>query len=617
MKHETDAESGGRGAVTLEVREGMKQLWRISGWLVASTLVAQGAFAQPADEGAIEDVDGAIESEEVSEDLADEAGDVQDAVADEASDDAAAEEGSFEFADDASEAAGDADAEASTPGADMPETVAGPTSPMIEEGLLAFEAGDFQGASLAFYDAMMNAEMGSDIEQRAQFETARSLARLNLLYGARLFFDEIIAAGPSHLFFEETAPWVMLLARELQGDSEMLSRVAAFEALFPERIDQQYRDEFAFALGEHFYNVGELERAVEYFGVVTPGTEFYTQALFRSAIAHVRLYDAPAAVERLKDLLRVVEADRGDDELQRLGMLARLTIARTFYSTGEYDKAIDYYTDIPQSSDYWLDAIFEASWAYFQLDQYNRALGNLHSLNSPFFNDEYYPEAPVLQAVIFFYNCQFQQVRLTLDEFNYVYVPLREELQITVDSFFDNMDAYEFLASAEEQGEDSRDFDPRLQQIVDAALSDVRLVEAITFVDRLDEEIAYIDAAPEAWSRSELGDFLYTETVASAALSKDVAGELVLRRLSTVLTELQDKERQASAILVETDLAEADALSADIAEELEVGGTGSVDGTEVHPEQMFWRFDGEYWRDELGYYSYNIASQCSVGEDAE
>ena len=37
-------------------------------------------------------------------------------------------------------------------------------------------------------------------------------------------------------------------------------------------------------------------------------------------------------------------------------------------------------------------------------DNHEKALGNLHTLNSPFFKDEYVPEAGILEAVIFFAN---------------------------------------------------------------------------------------------------------------------------------------------------------------------------------------------------------------------
>lgn len=232
-------------------------------------------------------------------------------------------------------------------------------------------------------------------------------------------------------------------------------------------------------------------------------------------------------------------------------------------------------------------------------------------MNSPFFNDQYYPEAPILQAVIFFYNCQFDQVRLALDEFQYVYAPLKDELQITIDGFVTDQEAYEFLRDARNRSGDNRKFDARLQQIVDAALGDTVLSSSLAFVGQLEREVGFIDGAPAAWSKSDLGDFLYTETVGQLALSRDGAGGLVRSRLETVLTELAQKERESSAILVETDLAEANALSDSVAKELSTtAGQTTSETMTVSKEQMVWRFDGEYWRDELGYYSYHIASEC-------
>ena len=555
----------------------------MAGLALSSTASAQ------ADELAAEDValeDGAAEGAGAAED---------------------ATSGDFAFEDEVSDLADGGDY---TPPARDNEA----TSPTLERGAAAFAAKDYQAASLAFYEEMLNAEPGTPLAQRAQFELTRTLAEMGMLYGARIILDEIIAEGTEHPYFQDAASVMISIARRLPGDGEVLNRIAAFEPLFPDRIEPKYRDDFAYLLGQHFYGIGELDAAVDFLSVVSPLSEQYVPALFLSAVTHVRRYDAPSAAGQLQALMRVVEDSRGAqrERLAQVGELARLTMARMYYSTGEYDKAIQYYGNVPQRSDYWLDALFESSWAYFQADEYNRALGNLHSLNSPFFNDQYYPEAPILQAVIFFYNCQFEQVRFALDEFQYVYAPLKDELQVTIDSFFTDAQAYEFLRDARASRGNNRGFDPRLQQIVDAALGDTALEEQLAFVGQLEAEVEFIDAAPEAWSKSDLGDFLYSETVGQLALSRDGAGALVRERLGAVFAELEQKERESSAILVETDLAEANALSDTVAAEM--AASTAVDTTDrVHREQMLWRFDGEYWRDELGYYSYHISSKCQNG----
>ena len=69
--------------------------------------------------------------------------------------------------------------------------------------------------------------------------------------------------------------------------------------------------------------------------------------------------------------------------------------------------AVKNWNQIQSSSEYWLDALFEESWAYFMAGQYPKALGNIHTIESPYFPGGFYPEAEILKAVIYFSNCNY------------------------------------------------------------------------------------------------------------------------------------------------------------------------------------------------------------------
>lgn len=483
-----------------------------------------------------------------------------------------------------------------------------PVARYLQEGIQYYEQEDWLSASVFFWRVVNDPDIAADtLRPRAQYELAKTLVKLQLLQGALFYFDEIIATGPAHPYFEASAPWLVVIARRLPGDVEMLRRVAAFSELFPDRIEEKYRDEMAFLLGQHYYNVGELELALRYLGFVTEASAYHPRALFLQGVTHVRRYEAEPALLSFNALIEAAEGDRGNDELRALSDLATLSMARTYYSAGDYANALTYYGEIPQQSRYWLDALFESSWAYFQRDEFNRALGNLHSLNSPFFNDEYYPEAPILQAVNFFTNCRFDEVRATIDEFDLVYPPLREQLETTVAGLADNEAYYQFLLDLTEQQE--RRFDPKLQQIVNATLNDRTIRNALDFVAELDRELAWIGSSDPGWSNSDLAQFLLGEIEVVRSLSVGEAGAMVRTRLNAVLEELRRHERDSSAILVETDLAEANALSTDLLGELFTGDS-SLGTIEAAYDQIVWRFDGEYWKDELGYYDYHITSAC-------
>jgi hypothetical protein len=488
-------------------------------------------------------------------------------------------------------------------------TTGTPVAQFLQEGIDAYSAGRYEDASIYFYEVLNSPDIAADaLAPRATYQLAITLVQLELLQGAVVFFDDIIASGSAHPFFEASAPWILSIAQALPGDVDMLRRVAAFADLFPERIEPKYRDEFAYLMGQHFYNVGELDRAQQFLGFVSDVSEFYPQALYLSGITSVRRYEAQEAVDTFIALMVLAEQRRGRDAaLDRLAELARLSMARVFYSTGEYGKSLDYYGRIEQRSEYWLDALFESSWAHFQTDQFNRALGNLHSLNSPFFDDEYYPEAPILQSVILFYNCRFDEVRTALDEFDYSYGPLRDELEGLLASLETNADYFAFAEDADARLE--RRFDPRLRRITNAALTDRSIANARAFVAQLEAEVRLIEASDVGWQNAALGEFLTQETYGALALAEGQAGQIVRNRLDSVLEELQGRQREGAAILIETDLAEANAISAELRSEL-FRGRGTAVPETAHQEQMMWEFEGEYWRDELGYYFYQLNSAC-------
>ena len=68
------------------------------------------------------------------------------------------------------------------------------------------------------------------------------------------------------------------------------------------------------------------------------------------------------------------------------------------------------YGKIERGKPQWLESLFESSWANYRIGQYEQALGNLITLSCPFFRDEYFPEALILKAVIYYENCRYRGV---------------------------------------------------------------------------------------------------------------------------------------------------------------------------------------------------------------
>jgi hypothetical protein len=155
------------------------------------------------------------------------------------------------------------------------------------------------------------------------------------------------------------------------------------------------------------------------------------------------------------------------------------------------------------------------------------------------------------------------------------------------------------------------DLAPVIRPVVEAALSDRQLLRNLDYVRVLDEEEARFKKAPASFKNSPVG----SDVTDAVNLARDLAirntGALARERYQRNLDELNEHLRDASKILVDITAAERHRLEHDVL-------TGRPQKYEpvtyvVTPdeEHVIWPFDGEYWRDELGYYRQVVVSKCT------
>jgi tetratricopeptide (TPR) repeat protein len=478
----------------------------------------------------------------------------------------------------------------------------------LEEALKAYKKKDYLRASLILYRVVTKSEVAvSPEEQKAEYTLGKTMYRLGLYQASLNFFDRIVQAGPQHRYFKATCKWLYYLSRKLSGDPGLLEKIAKYD---PEMCPAEFRTELDFLLGQYRYQKGQVEEAIKLFSQVTPDSRYFPKAKFLQGISYVRQEQPKPAVEAFKDLLRVtVDTPHPTEDLKYFNQLAILSMARVFYSTGQFKQALKYYDQIPLDSVLWLDALFESSWAWFRIQNHEKALGNLHTLNSPFFKDEYYPEAPILEAVIFYSNCNYEKTRARIQEFRLTFEPLRDEIKGYLDSYADPTEFYNFLSKLQASG---TALSPRVQQILNAAYQDKELKRIATYVRELDREVDLIRRSKSSWSKSQLADQIVQEIEVIKSIAVHEAGQLAKQRLQRVVAELNELISQSLKIEFEVASAEKGIVSNDL------GGEGMANKEKTagpiyatDDEHIYWPFTGEYWRDELGYYLYTIKSECS------
>ena len=101
----------------------------------------------------------------------------------------------------------------------------------------------------------------------------------------------------------------------------------------------------------------------------------------------------------------------GNEEILQLGYLA---LARSFYEAGIYDVALYYYQKIPAESARNAEAEFETAWTYFVKNDFKRALGQFHTLHSPYYSKWYFPDLYILESAVYLNLCKYEKSKEAL-----------------------------------------------------------------------------------------------------------------------------------------------------------------------------------------------------------
>ncbi len=516
-----------------------------------------------------------------------------------------------------------------------PPPQAGQMTEQAAQAKRLFDGEKWQEAALAL-DRVRKGETGDDEgnKQLAQYHLAIALYRMKLYQAAYAIFSEI-ADKPNHLKFNETLLWLSKLATDLPEPADIVERVGKYNDAQIEKFNNSnQRDlywQLNYLLGRYKYRNRQYEDALRNFARVGRESKYYVQGQFFSGISYVQLRKSVPAVQSFQRIVGAIdEGVEGVEDESRMRDLAFLSMARTYYSASvrldennsptidsqKLSAAVKYWNRVDVASEYWLDALFEESWAYFMAGDYPHALGNIHTIQAPYFPNSHYPEAEILKAVIYFSNCQYDDAQVIVAQFQGKYQPIYDDLNKQLSRFKgDNQEEafYKFLKDVEddkEKGTNKAGLTPKTKIIVENALSDRQLLRNLEYVKALDDETARFKGKPSTFQTSPLGNDVKDSLQLARDLAVRNAGQLARDRYQRNLDELNEHLRNGAKILIDITAAQRNQLDVAIQGSQVTQAESKANIVKPDEEHVIWPFDGEYWRDELGFYRQTITSKC-------
>jgi tetratricopeptide (TPR) repeat protein len=495
--------------------------------------------------------------------------------------------------------------EAATPGP--------PPSKTLERARKLYDRADYYSATIEFDKVIKGTEDSEGNKQRAEFFMGKSLFHLKFYAASLVYFDNIVQKGPSHRYYRATLQWLAALAEVLPESSGILKKIGKYslQDLEDPRLEP-VRNKLYYLLGRFFYQAGQLEQAIGLFQKVQRDSEFFPKAKFLEAVCWVLVPKGANAVEALKEILLIsaepeLRAKYKRAEIQEFTERAQMTMARIFYSTKQYETSIRYFEKLPQESPFWVESLFEASWAYYLWKRNSKALGNIHTLNAPYFEGEFFPESLILKSQIYFNYCRYDRALEAVAEFMETYPPVRDDLRrIVAQNPDDNPAFYEYVKKIRAR---TAGLPERTQLIAESALDDKMLLKTFDYVEELDREMKQYEAADKAWKTTRIAADVLQDLTVQSSLAADTAGGLARERLTRLERELGELRSQAGAVKISILEARIGNKQQALAGQ-EVSADNPAEPIIVDDEHQTWNFNGEYWKDELGFYRYRISSQC-------
>lgn len=431
-----------------------------------------------------------------------------------------------------------------------------------------------------------------------------------------VFYDVIsseIKSGRTTKYLRQSLGKLSFLSNALDSDVLLKYTISKIRVKdFP----SEKKDLFYYRLGELRMKERRYAQAAKIFSRVEADSLVYPKALYKMGLAFSEMKRNSKALTAFNELYEISK-DKGVTDPNRVN--AVLSMARVYYQAKKWDKAIEFYRQIPRDTWQWHDSLFEQSWAMLRSGRYFRsALSNFHTLHSAYYEDRYAPESLLLRGMVYLFICRYDEMGKVLNLFDRVYMPVRSK----VSRFSQTASSKSYLdeiLKGEENYQDERHgrtvkYSTRLPKIVLNELigrPDIR--RNLNYVKALHGEMERIKNLTVEWQTSGIGKYAKRVVQKRINSTNRVMGKQAKNHLTRIRSELRDFFEQSDFLKFEMVSGQKESIRKEIA------GKGVVKKQITEDESRdffigngfeYWPYQGEYWLDELGNYHYVGVQAC-------
>lgn len=367
-----------------------------------------------------------------------------------------------------------------------------------------------------------------------------------------------------------------------------------------------------FILARRFFSKKNYSKALEFFGRVHPDHRYFPESLLLSAQVYGKKNDFKKEEESYTSCQKAAEKQENKADGVKIKRYYRMIFeiclvnkARRLYKEGKFHESLEAYDQIPKQSYKWPYIILEKAWAHYQLGDFNRALGLLVTYKSPLMDTYFFPEAEYLTALAYFRLCLYEDSLIVINQYYQFYRPRFKQLEQVLRKNRKSQNYFYDLMF--KPGDDLKNQEHFVRHIITRLKKQTRFSLDFNSVYKINKEMKRILKNEKKVAQEELLDHL--------ALVKENMKNKINYNAKTDIFNFLETVPFFSSELFKVNL-EVLSKQKDLVYSnrklVNDRSRGDYSNVKRSRFEQFWKFQGEFWGDELGDYSLGLKSSCST-----
>jgi len=475
------------------------------------------------------------------------------------------------------------------------EEAAPPEAPRrLRKALKQFESKEWALSSLSLYKVLEDPE-AEYFHGDIRYYLAYCLEQMGLQYSALEEYNRFLASSdPEGELLPKGIKRAVSLARRMEAGWLLAPGLAKLDTSM---VSAGFQGPAMYWVGMFHYGNQDWAAAKAYLSMVPKDTEYYARARMVEGITLTR---EEFPIDAIAPLAAAVNSARRDSGGGNTWEVANVNLARAYYAIGNFERAIEHFERTPRSSSLWFESMYEAAWSYFRLQRLSGALSHLQTVDSPFFDGVYHPDATLLRVLIFYYLCKYIDGQTMLAEFTERHYPIADDIHKAIRE--SEKDPSRLFNSLYAWKTERKNAGVQLPEAVRQHFaSDEELVRVGNYIAGIDRELTAVAALKTGWERSALRRDLEQALKKRHSSATEDKGREAMAKLRGMHAVLQGHLGSSEIYKVELITAEKDLYDAAFRGQLMDKIANRKMDPNVPEGYRYWPFQGEYWLDELGW----------------